>query len=70
MVTQIAVSNDELAALDALLAWKIDSMLLELRHTDTRRYKNELRRQMDILEHVLESVRQAQAKMETASPTT
>lgn len=70
MVTQIAVSNDELAALDALLAWKIDSMLLELRHTDTRSYKDELRHQMDILEHVLENVRQAQAKMGTASPTT
>ncbi len=50
----INVDSDELALLEELLDFERDRLLVEIRHTDHRNYRDQLRRRLTIVERLKE----------------
>jgi hypothetical protein len=51
---QLALSGEEMAILAELLDTERDRLLIEIRHTDARSFREELRRRLEIIEHLAE----------------
>ncbi|HUI79560.1 MAG TPA: hypothetical protein VLY24_16660 [Bryobacteraceae bacterium] len=47
-------AGEELEVLDELLESERSRLLVEIRHTDHRSYRDELRHRLDVVEHLLE----------------
>jgi len=50
----LKLAGEELELLDELLESERSRLLVEIRHTDHRSYRDELRHRLDVLEHLLE----------------
>jgi hypothetical protein len=50
------LAGEELTVLRELLESEQARLLVEIRHTDHRVYRNELRHRMDVVEHLLEEI--------------
>ena len=48
------LSSEELAVLKELLASERDRLLVEIRHTDHRSYRDQLRQRLEIVERLVE----------------
>jgi hypothetical protein len=48
------LAGEELAILDQLLESERSRLLVEIRHTDHRTYRDELRHRLEVVEHLLE----------------
>jgi len=57
----IALSEEELEVLERLLDADVSTSRTELRRTDDRHYRQELRRRFEIIQGLLEKVRQIHA---------
>jgi hypothetical protein len=50
------LAGEELTVLRELLESEQSRLLVEIRHTDHRTYRDELRHRLDVVEHLLEEV--------------
>ena len=50
----LKLAGEELGILDELLESERSRLLVEIRHTDHRSYRDELRHRLDVVEHLLE----------------
>jgi hypothetical protein len=53
------LAGEELTVLNELLAAEQARLLVEIRHTDHRTYRDELRRRLEIVEHLIDTCRVA-----------
>jgi hypothetical protein len=51
----VRLAGEELALLVELLKSESNRLLVEIRHTDHRSYRDELRHRLEIVEHLLEN---------------
>lgn len=51
----LKLAGEELGILDELLESERSRLLVEIRHTDHRSYRDELRHRLDVVEHLLEN---------------
>jgi len=51
----VRLAGEELALLGELLESERNRLLVEIRHTDHRSYRDELRHRLEIVEHLLEN---------------
>jgi hypothetical protein len=51
----LKLAGEELEVLDELLESERSRLLVEIRHTDHRSYRDELRHRLDVVEHLLEN---------------
>jgi hypothetical protein len=51
----LKLGGEELEILDELLESERSRLLVEIRHTDHRRYRDQLRHRLDVVEHLLEN---------------
>ena len=50
------MAGEELTVLDELLESERSRLLVEIRHTDHRAFRDELRHRLEVVEHLLEEV--------------
>ena len=51
----LRLPGEELEVLDELLESERSRLLVEIRHTDHRAYRDELRHRLEVVEHLLQS---------------
>jgi hypothetical protein len=51
----LKLGGEELEILDELLESERSRLLVEIRHTDHRSYRDQLRHRLDVVEHLLEN---------------
>jgi len=52
---ELRLPGEELEVLDELLESERSRLLVEIRHTDHRAYRDELRHRLEVVEHLLQS---------------
>lgn len=53
----LRLAGEQLEMLDELLESERRRLLVEIRHTDHRSYRDELRHRLEVVEHLLENVK-------------
>jgi len=53
----LKLAGEDLEILDELLESERSRLLVEIRHTDHRVYRDELRHRLEVVEHLLESTK-------------
>ncbi len=56
------LSDEEVDQLDRLLVHEIDTSRVELRHTDDRTFRDEIRHRLDVVQHLHERMHSAHAE--------
>jgi hypothetical protein len=53
-MVSIDLSHDDIQLIDRTLKWRLSMLLTEIHHTDTREFRDELKRQATQIERLLE----------------
>ena len=62
------LDSEELATVEKLLEQARDKLLVEIRHTDHRRFRDDLRRQLAVVERLLERSRECRESQYCGTP--
>lgn len=61
MTHQLTLSDEELAELDDMLSRELQATRVELHRTDSLHFKERVQRHIDVMSHLQEAVRSAEA---------